>query len=235
MTTPTATTSRQATSFGHLPRVNLLPPEIEQHRRLRRVQLGLGATVAAAVAVVGGLWLMANSSVNAAADDLAAEQRTTSQLRRDVGRYAEVPRVYAQVSADEALLTQAMGKEVRWSYYLNDLSRAMPPNVWLSSITIQQRDDGTAAAAASPGAAPGANDVAAAAQLGDVTFQGVAFQHNDVAAWLERLAKQKGFADASFSTSAQAYLGQRKIVNFTSSVKVTQQALSGRYAKPAGG
>ena len=55
----TLTIDRLAT----LPRVNLLPPEIEEQRRFRKVQIGLGAGVVAAVGVVGALTLLASGAV----------------------------------------------------------------------------------------------------------------------------------------------------------------------------
>ncbi|MGH8938093.1 MAG: hypothetical protein ACRDV2_01960, partial [Actinomycetes bacterium] len=58
----TLTTTRLAT----LPRVNLLPPEIEEQRRFRRVQAGLGGAVAVAVALVAAGFVMANSEVSSA-------------------------------------------------------------------------------------------------------------------------------------------------------------------------
>ena len=63
----------------------------------------------------------------------------------------------------------------------------------------------------------------------------VQFAHDDVAAWLESLAKEKGYTNPYFSSSTKAAIGSRPVVNFTSTVTVTKDAYSGRYSKPAGG
>ncbi len=68
-----------------------------------------------------------------------------------------------------------------------------------------------------------------------MTFTGVGFAHDDVAVWLESLAKQKGYANPYFANSTEALIGTRKVVNFTSTTTLTSAALSGRYTAPAGG
>ena len=145
----TLTSTRLAT----LPRVNLLPPEIEDARRFRRVQRGLGAGVLAAAGIVGALTLLANAAVNDAQGDLDTAKARESKLQAQQARYAEVPLVYAQVEAAEAQLGQAMGKEIRWSYFLNDLSLATPNKVWLTSMTVTQNVDAFTAAMQSEAAA----------------------------------------------------------------------------------
>ena len=66
-------------------------------------------------------------------------------------------------------------------------------------------------------------------------FEGHAYSHNDVAAWLNSLAKQKGYTQPYFSDSTVAPLGSNDhAVKFTSQVTVTDDALSGRYTEKAG-
>ena len=40
-------------------------------------------------------------------------------------------------AAAQALLVTAMGDEVRYSRFLNDLSLSVPGNVWIRTITLQ--------------------------------------------------------------------------------------------------
>ena len=91
----TQTTTRLAT----LPRVNLLPPEIEQQRRFRHVQVGLGGAVLASLVVAGALVVAAGAQVGKAQDDLDANKAQATQLQSKVAEYAEVPLVYGQVEA----------------------------------------------------------------------------------------------------------------------------------------
>lgn len=226
MSTTTLTAARTAA----LPRVNLLPPEIAEAARLRKVKAGLGAVVVGAVAVVGLLYVQATGAVNDAQDQLTAAQARTTQITAETAKYSDVPKVYAQVAAAQAQLEQAMGQEVRWSFYLNDLSLTMPPHVWLTQLAVTTNNGAAGATPAGGGAAslstPG---------IGSVKFSGIAYEHNDVAAWLDALAKQKGYADAYFSKSEEdPDTLSRPTVKFESSVTVTSDALSGRYTQKAG-
>jgi Tfp pilus assembly protein PilN len=118
-----------------------------------------------------------------------------------------------------------MGDEIRWSTYLNDLSLRMPDNVWLTNISALEN---------SAGAVPTAPGAPASTAIGTVTFAGVAFSHDDVASWLEALAKEKGFANPYFTNATETPIGPRTVDNFTSSVDLGPNAKSGRYTKPAG-
>jgi Tfp pilus assembly protein PilN len=218
-------------SLGSLPRVNLLPPEIAETARMRRIQVGLGGAVVAAVGVVALLYVGASSSVSGAQGDLDSANAKNRSLQAETVKYRDVTAVYARASAAQAMLTQAMGEEVRYSRLLNDLSLSVPENVWLKNVTFTQAPP----LGAAPATAAGAASPLTAAGIGTVTFTGIAFNHDDVAVWLESLASQKGYANPYFTNSVEALLGTRKIVNFTSTTTLTPTAYSGRYTKPVGG
>ncbi|MFL6240714.1 MAG: PilN domain-containing protein [Actinomycetes bacterium] len=223
MTTSTLSTSQLAA----LPRVNLLPPEIAERVRARKIQAGLGAAVALSVVGVAAGYVMAHSSATHAKSQLADAQAQGSQLQTQVAQYAGDENMRAQLTSEQAMLTSAMGSEVQWSHYLNDLTLRIPDNVWITNVTITE-------GASQQGAAAAATPAAGSDAIGSVNVTGVAFTHDDVATWLDSLAKEKGYANAFFSNSAQAFIGPRRIVNFTSTTQVTSDALSGRYTRPAG-
>ena len=224
----TLTARETSTRLATLPRVNLLPPEVEERQRFRRVQIGLGLAVVGAVAVVGALALLANGQVADAQAELDAETARTSTLEAQVATYAEVPLVYSQVEAGKAQLSLAMGQEVRWSYFLNDLSLQTPSKVWLTSMTVTQTVDG----AVDPLAAASTGYLVQG--VGSVTFEGRGLAHNDVAAWLDALAKQKGLTQPYFTSSKEELIGVEKVVTFSSQAAVTEDAFSGRYTDKAG-
>ena len=217
-----STAAPVGTGLVALPKVNLLPPEIAEAARFRRVQVGLGAGVLAAVGVVALLYVGATGSVADAQTELDTSTATGAQLKSEAAKYADVTGVYAQAAAAEAMLTQAMGEEVRYSTFLNALSLTVPDNVWVKSVTFSQTAVPPGLGSTEPG-------------IGTVTFTGVGFKHEDVAVWLESLATQKGYADPYFSSSTETLIGTRKTVAFSSTVTLTPEALSGRYTTPAGG
>ncbi len=226
----TLTTGR-GTELVTLPRVNLLPPEIEQRRRFRKVRTGLGAGVLTALGVVAVGVLAANGQVADAQEQLDTQQARGTSLQGEVAKYDEVPQVYAEVDAGEAELTQAMGREIRWSYFLNDLSLNTPGKVWLTQVAVtQQVDPGATTGAPVAGAPSGWGTTG----IGTVTFQGKGYTHNDVAAWLKSLNGRPGLADPYFTKSAQEQIGSEDAVTFDSQVVVTEDLLSGRYTDKAG-
>ena len=205
-----------------LPRVNLLPPEIAESVRLRKIQYGLGGGLLAAVGIVALLYVGATSAVADATTDLETANASGAALQAQTATYADVTAVYARAASAQAMLTTAMGEEVRYSQYLNDLSLTVPDNVWVKNITFTQAPAPVAVGSAVPG-------------IGTVTFTGVGFKHDDVAVWLESLAKQKGYVNPYFTSSTLSLLGNREIVSFTSTVTMTADALSGRYTTLQGG
>lgn len=225
----TFTVEGTATSVATLPRVNLLPPEIEEQRRFKRVQAGLGLGVVAALGVVGALWVVASGQVGSAQNDLDAQTARSATLNQQAQQYAEVPVVYAQVESARAQLAQAMGQEIRWSYVLNDLSIVTPSKVWLTSVTVTPNDNTTTATQSPTGTqeylTPG---------IASVVFEGKAYKHNDVAAWLVALAKEKGFAQPYFTSSKVEKIGSEDSVTFSSQATITEDALSGRWTDKAG-
>lgn len=215
----TALDTRRVT---HLPSINLLPEEMVAERKLRRVKGVAALVVVGAAVAVGGLFLLAHSRVAGAERNLAATEQTGATLQGDVAQFATVAPRYALKDAAEARQTSAMGQQILWSSYLNDLSMSIPDNVWLKGMSVKP-------------VAPGTTTLTGAdsESLGQISFDGVALSHNDVAAWLESL-KLKGLADPSFSSSTRSVQPNvsKPLYNFSSAVTITADALSGRYSKP---
>jgi Tfp pilus assembly protein PilN len=209
-----------------MPRVNLMPPEIAEAAKFRRFQLAMGGAVVAAVAVVAALYVSAHGGVGTARGQLDQAKQQNVALQAQLAQLHSVQDVYGQVSARQAMLSQAMGDEIRWSTYLNDLSLRTPDHVWLTNISAVENSTG-AVSPTTPGAV-------ASGSIGTVTFAGVAFSHDDVATWLEALAKEKGFVNPYFTNATETPIGPRTVDDFTSSVDLSSAAKSGRYTKPAG-
>ncbi|MBV9293486.1 MAG: PilN domain-containing protein, partial [Frankiales bacterium] len=160
-----------------LPRVNLMPPEIAEAAAFRRFQWAMGAAVVAAVAVVGVLYVQAHGTVNSAKQQLTAAQAQHTTLQSKFSSLSYVSSTYNQVAAKKAMLTQAMGDQIKWSDYLTDLSIKVPDGVWLTNVNANETagPGGTTPASTAPGLIdPG---------IGSITFSGTAFSHDDVAAW----------------------------------------------------
>ena len=214
-----------------IPRVNLLPPEIHEARRFRRTQGALALCLAATVVVAGGVFYLSQQKADAAQEELTLAQARTTELQAEQAQYAEVPKVLAQVESAEAARATAMSTDVLWYRYLNDLALSYPAEVWLGNLTATVAGPGgTTGAAAVPVA--GANPLATPG-VGTVAFTGTALEHSDVASWLDVLAGTPGLADPYFSSSQRSEIDGDDVVEFTSQVVVTEDALSHRYDRKA--
>jgi Tfp pilus assembly protein PilN len=206
------------------PSVNLLPPELEQERRFRKLQVAMGFAVLVAGGCVAAGYMWAHSGVATAQQQLAAAQSQQAVLNGELSKLQNVSAVDAQVASDKNLLGTAMGNEIQWSHYLTDLSLFIPDNVWLTNVTATESapTSGSSSATVAGGVMP--------TGIGQIQFTGVAFTHDDVATWLQALAKERGFEDPYFSSSTESQLDKHTVVDFTSTVTLTSRALSHRYA-----
>jgi Tfp pilus assembly protein PilN len=210
----------QLAGAAALPRVNLLPPEIAEAARFRRIQLAMGGAVVVAVIAVAGLHVHAKSGVSSAQQSLATAQASNTALNAKLSSLAHVSATYAQVQNQRTMLQTAMGSEIDWSYMLTDLSLRMPSNVWLTAI---QATETTVPGATTTTASPGS--------IGTMAFNGVGYKHDDVATWLNMLAKERGYDTPTFTGSTETSIGLRHVVDFSSTATLTPAAQSNRYTK----
>jgi Tfp pilus assembly protein PilN len=216
-------------------RVNLLPPEIEEARRLRRTQAGLAAGLGAVVLVIAGAYALQVHDKNQASDELASTKAETVRLQAQQAKYADVPRTIAAIDAAENARSTAMANDVEWFRTLNNFSLTIPSNVWFTGLTIGLAGAGNNAAPATPTTTTSTSATAVpAAGVGILTVQGSALDHPDVATWLDVVGRQPGMADAYFTTSTRAKVGEKTIVNFVSTATITSDALSHRYDRKQG-
>jgi Tfp pilus assembly protein PilN len=219
-------TTTTPTRVVELPRVNLLPPEIFEKRQLQRTQAGLGVVVLAALVAVGLVYVSGGAAVTDAKSRLASSQQTQIDLQKQISKVNYVTQAANQDDAAKAMLTQATASSISFSSYLADLGLLTPKNVWFTAVTLTNAVPvGTLATSAQ-----------APATVGTVSFTGQAVAHNDVATWLDNAAKEGGFANPYFTTSAETLVpgtgAPSKVpaktwVTFSSSVSLTPASLCG--------
>ncbi len=226
-TTQAPTLIRTRVEWASVPRVNLLPAEIVEGRRLRKTQVRLAAVVACVVLGGLGATAWAQYQVSVARTEQAGVQARTSQLQAEAATYAEVPRVLAEVDAVSAARERAMAADVLWYRFLDELAVATPSTVSLTSLEMSMSAANGAVAT---------QDALTRADLGDVTISGDATRIPDVAAWLTAVGTVHGL-DVSRLQSAvrsEAAGGTSSGVKFASAVGVTENALSHRYDRKGG-
>jgi Tfp pilus assembly protein PilN len=203
-------------------RVNLLPPQIEERRRLRRVQTWLAGAAVLVLAIIGLLYWQASASASNAAEELRTAQAEQARLNRQAAQYAEVPAVLAQVDAARKQLATVKSDEVHWSTYLTDLSLRVPSNIWLTQMQVSQAYSGGTGA---PTGATSNDPLAPTDTIGTITYTGYALTQRDVATWLDALSRLSDGIYPYVTQSAAATIGDTDVVQFTSSVLVKNSAL----------
>lgn len=225
------TSAQVATGLAALPRVDLLPPEIGDGVRLRKVQAGLALAVVLSVGAVGLVTAQAAGGVSDGRTDLATAVAEQARVQRDVDGLRDVTAVYASVTAAQAALRTAMGGEVRYSAMLDDLARAVPGDVWLTNAAYAETGSaaGSGAGGARAAGPAGPALTPSSGSVGSLALTGVALTHDAVAAWLDVLAKRTGLGLPVLQNEVEATVGGHVVVNWTISVPVTDAALSKRY------
>ena len=145
--------SVSAVEWAPVARVNLLPREIAESRRFRRVQQGLAGVVVLTVALSGAAFYWSQQKVSDARESLETVQATTVQLQAKQRSFAEVPTTLAQVDAAIDARAWVMATDVPWYRYLTDLRAAAPEGVDFKSVTVKVSGPApqSATAAATPG------------------------------------------------------------------------------------
>jgi len=212
-------------------RVNLLPKEIGERRRFRRVQQGLAVVVVATVCGAGAAVWWSQRQVDEAQTELDAAQARTVTLQAKRAEFAEVPAMTAQVRSAEDARATAMANDVPWYRYLTDLTSAAPEGVAFTTLTftVPGAAAGAQAAAGGTPASTTADPFAPANGLGSVTIDGISGEYPEVAQWLLAVDKVAGL---DVSTLANATTDGDE-VTFSSGITVTDDARSHRYDRKA--
>jgi hypothetical protein len=202
-----------------LPRVNLLPREANAADAARKVKLILAGVLVVVLGGVGYVYTGANSSVDDAQAQLDAAEATTAKLKTQVAAHGTVTPLKAQLDVRTQLMKTAMGLNVPWATYLNDVQLNLPRGARLVGWTIQL------APPALPGA--GAATVFASNGVAMWTMTGEAKKFEDVALVVESLS-QLSQVDSVLVTKATEAIDSssgRPLVSFTLSARVNSTAL----------
>lgn len=215
--------------------VNLLPPDALARQRARRLGVRLGGALAGTAVLVAALAGVTWGQARGEQEDVKRATAERDSLQAASRGYGEVTRLATDITRTEDQLGAAMASEVRWSRYLADLSRTFSDNSWL--LYLGASVDG---ASPDPPTQPNGRDLAGSVPaatdgIGQVRFTGRALSHDDVAALLTALSRQRGTASPYLLDSVAAEdEGGRDIVEFNAYATLRPDVLSGRYVRRAG-
>jgi Tfp pilus assembly protein PilN len=227
-TTGTSTTSSTRVEWAPVPRVNLLPPEIVDGRRLGQLKRLFGGTLVVVAAGCAAAVVWAQLGVSSAQDEVDAAQARAASLQAEQAKYAEVPRIDSLIDTATTARQSALSSDVLWYGFLSDLSLTTPKGVSLISLEMTLDDSST------PSSAPA--DPLTTSGIGHVNFSGKASHFVDIASWLNAVSSVHGLDGSTLQTATRGVAGSAPTsgpITFTSTVQVTSKALSHRYDRKA--
>lgn len=192
--------------------INLLPPEVAEERtKRRRVALLVAGGVVYLAVLVGGVFYW-NSRVSAAKADVEAQQEINRTLEQEVAGLAEAGALQQRFEDRAALVRTALSNDVDFGVFLNDLSRLLPPRVWIESFTGTIQAD------------------ALTQVVGEVSFNGVGFDFPDLSEWLRSLGSGafSGITGPWVNTAVASVIGEEQVVTFSSTATLTAGAVTDR-------
>jgi Tfp pilus assembly protein PilN len=222
-------------------RINLLPPEIYERQRVRRRTAAVIAVGLIVLAALGAFYFLQILRLNEVEDDITAQEAENAQLQAQIGELQEIDALQQEIEATRTVLNALLADRVLWSGVLRDVSLVIPGQAWLSGLNGQVGAPGTAGTTATTttGTTTTTTTPGQAAQpgalVGQISFDGFAFTHRDVALWLSRLEDVRGFLNPWLSNSTKTLIGTQEAVQFNSSVDLSEQALARRRGGQGGG
>ena len=230
--------------------VNLLPPEIQERTKVRRLTAALVMAGASVVVLLGLVFVLQSTRLSQVQDDLATQNQQNAALQADIDELAQYQTLQDQVAAREVLATAALQDQVLWSGVLHDISAVIPQHAWLTSLTGSVSAVVAVPAVAAPVApaeqtastegsteqapvepvAPAPVDPANTL-IGSIQFQGATFAQPTVAVWLTRLELVDGWVNSWVTDSSQQQIETQDAVVFTGSVDLTLDATTDRIPK----
>jgi Tfp pilus assembly protein PilN len=201
-------------------KINLLPPEVGQRQQLRRrtvLSIVIGIVV---IALVGGFYFLQVVRLSGVEEDIEVQQARNASLQQQIAELQDVAALEQEIAATRQLLSTLLQDRVLWSGILRDVSLVIPGELWLDGLTGQVGTTTVDATTGAPSTEVGL--------VGQIAFTGFAFDHREVALWLSRLEDVRGFINPWLSSSTKSEIAAASVVQFVSSVDLSDQALARR-------
>lgn len=176
--------------------VNLLPREVIQRQRQRRLTVLIGLGSAFAVGLIFLFYLVQVGRLGSVQEEIDAQTRTNQGLQVEIQALQEFADLQQEAQRKQELLASAFAGEISFSGLLMDVSRLIPSTAFLDQLSIQTN----------LGAAPVDPAVEAPVQafVGSVTLGGESTDLDTVADLLTRLERVEGWVNPWVTNAADA-------------------------------
>jgi Tfp pilus assembly protein PilN len=198
-------------------RVNLLPTDIKKGQEVRRRTLLVLMGAAAVIGLIIFFWVLQGMRLSGVNDDIEAQNQTNAGLQQEINDLQKYEDLQVEAQQQEELLASAYANEVAYSGVLVDVSKVIPPDMYLTSWVSTV--DTTAASPTDP--------TSTTAFVGTMTFSGATLHFDSLSTWLNRLESVQGWANPWTSSVSQEG-SVAGAFTFDTSVDLTQDALTER-------
>jgi Tfp pilus assembly protein PilN len=212
-------------------RINLMGVEGREALGRRRMLMVAAAVGAVLFVALGGLWYMQKQQVDDQKDDLARVEAENASLQRRISSLSDAQRTQADIDARRGEVDTLLRGDVSWARMLQEISRTIPGDTWLTAFQGSVSSPATAGSSSSSSTGTAAGSGA----IGTASFTVVGLDFTSVSAWIQRIGTQvPSFsnlwvpnATKASSTEGAGGVG-RELVNFTSNADITEAARSNR-------
>lgn len=198
--------------------VNLLPPEIRERQKVRRkalMILGAGAVVAL---LVFGFYFLKSQELEDVEDQVSAQTASNSQIQGEISELQKFEDLEVEAQKRLELLAVAYASEISLSGLLMDVSRVIPDESYLSSLT---------ASVTPPIEDPTLEGEVAPSFVGSLSLNGEARGIKTLSIFLSRMEQVRGWVNPWMSTITQV-TGLEDAYGFSATVDLDQEALTER-------
>ncbi len=120
-------------------RVNLVPPEVLEKRKLERWWVyAVFAALAVYVVLAGVAGVLVYMRMGKASD-LASQQQEAANLQAQAAQFKVFEDRKASLDARKAVIQKAVAGRIGWTGVLTDLSLILPSDAWLNSLTVDEK------------------------------------------------------------------------------------------------
>ena len=194
--------------------VNLLPPDILQAQRYRRLTslVILGGIVG--LVLVFGFYLLQANKLSGVNDSIATQNANNASIQASIASKQKFAELQAKAQAKEQLLSAAYAGEASFSALLMDFSRVIPSDAFVDSLALQIAEPTVAA------------EGTVASLIGTITGSGTASSVDSLSVFLTRLEQVKGWVNPWIATVSQN--PELDGYDYSLSVDLTDEVLTDR-------
>jgi Tfp pilus assembly protein PilN len=196
--------------------VNLLPPEILQRQKRQRLTYMVAGGGAVAIVLILGFYVMQAGTLSGVHDDISGQQRSNAAVQTQIGQLQQFATLQTEAQQKDRLLDSAFADEASFSSMLQDVSRVIPSDAYLTTLTIQVTPP-------QPGAAT------ATSFVGTIAAAGQAASVQTLSSWLTRLESVRGWENPWLTSITKA----NGVYTFAGGADLSKDVLTSRGRKAA--